>query len=265
MIREISPRDQMHCAGTPFADEHYFHVGASSLRCIDVALHSAGIERIDIRRVLDMPCGHGRVMRYIRAEFPHAEITACDLDRDGVDFCAKTFGAHRLYSQEDIKSIAVPGPGFDLIWVGSLFTHLQYERWREFLTFFRRSISDTGLLVFSTHGREAVHYARQKIVDYGIPAIALESSLSGFDAAGFGYGDYPDAQSYGVSFARPDWVFSQVADAGFQIVHFGERAWDDHQDIYACVQPASRRSRHSISDSASPLQSSVSELRMQIL
>ena len=128
MIREISPRDQMHYAGRPFADEHYFHVGASSLRCIDVALRSAGIERIDIRRVLDMPCGHGRVMRYIRAEFPHAEITACDLDRDGVDFCAKAFGAHRLYSQEDIKSIALPGPGFDLIWVGSLFTHLQPER-----------------------------------------------------------------------------------------------------------------------------------------
>ena len=49
--------------------------------------------------MLDFACGHGRVMRTLKAAFPDALLTACDIDRDGVDFCARTFGAAPVYFQ----------------------------------------------------------------------------------------------------------------------------------------------------------------------
>src|SRR6516225_708731 len=100
--------------------EAYLSVGRSALRCINVSLMVAGIEAETIRTILDLPCGHGRVLRHLREAFPAANITASDLRRDAVDYCAKTFGARPLYSDEDVARIALAPNSFDLIWVGSL-------------------------------------------------------------------------------------------------------------------------------------------------
>ena len=51
------------------------------------------------RRILDMPCGHGRVTRVLRARFPDAAITVCDIDRDGAGFASDRFGARGVGRQ----------------------------------------------------------------------------------------------------------------------------------------------------------------------
>ena len=77
----LAPGDEM------IIDERqYFNVGRSALECIDICLRAAQMGVFDVKRILDLPCGHGRVLRYLRAAFPEAEITACDILRDGVDF-----------------------------------------------------------------------------------------------------------------------------------------------------------------------------------
>ena len=50
-----------------------------------------------------------------------AGITVCDLDRDGVDFCASEFHAEPLYSDEDVRNVKLDRL-LNLIWCGSLFT-----------------------------------------------------------------------------------------------------------------------------------------------
>ncbi|MGG5887557.1 methyltransferase [Falsiroseomonas sp. HC035] len=42
------------------------------------------------QKILDLPCGFGRVTRVLRVRFPHASITACDLDREGVEFARRS-------------------------------------------------------------------------------------------------------------------------------------------------------------------------------
>src|SRR5260370_28242185 len=125
-----------------FTDEPevYFSVGWSALRCINISLMAAGTEPASVGTILDLPCGHGRVQRYLREAFQNADITACDLLHDGVDYCAKTFGARPLYSDENPANIAIEANSFDLIWVGSLLTHLRADRWRDFLGLFERSL-----------------------------------------------------------------------------------------------------------------------------
>ena len=233
VIRDISPNDEMFAGD----ESHYFGVGQSALECVSCSLQAAQLPSKNVRRILDMPCGHGRVLRYLRAAFPEAEITACDLLRDGVDYCATTFGAIPLYSDENPAKIELERDAFHLIWVGSLLTHLDSDRWAEFLELFRRSLRPGGVLVFSAHGREAYDRTVRGTFNYGLPYWRTTAAKYTYERTGFGYGHYWNSNSYGITFSSPAWVFKQIERVSeMRMVHFCEKAWDRHHDIYACVR-----------------------------
>jgi SAM-dependent methyltransferase len=233
MIEEIAAEDEMFTGDR----EAYFSVGRSALRCINVSLMAAGIEPAGIRAILDLPCGHGRVLRHLRETFPDTDITACDLQRDAVDYCAKTFGARALYSDEDVENIAIPPDSFDLIWVGSLLTHLRADRWLDFLSLFQGALRADGLLIFSAHGREAFKRTAKETFDYGVGGPAKAAMLFGYERFGFGYAEYVTSKTFGHSLTRPDWVLQEIAKfPQLRVVHFAETAWDNHHDIYACLK-----------------------------
>jgi SAM-dependent methyltransferase len=232
VIRDISPFEGMYgrYAG---AAEHYAAVGRSALAAVRLAMLAAG--KTDVENLLDLPCGHGRVLRYLKAAFPAARLTACDLDREGVDFCARTFGAVPVYSHGEPDRLRFPDR-FDLVWCGSLLTHLPAERWRGFLQLFRSLLRPHGLLVFTTHGRLPAAWMGQGLVHYGLGGEAARRLVADYDQSGFAYADYPDANGYGMSLAAPRWVVSEVERLGtLRLVLHSEAAWDDHQDVVACV------------------------------
>jgi SAM-dependent methyltransferase len=235
VVRDISANDGMHVAGH---ESHYFSVGQSALECINCSLQAAPLPADNVHRILDLPCGHGRVLRYLRAAFPEAEIIACDLLRDGVDYCAMTFGAIPLYSVENSANIELERDAFDLIWVGSLLTHLDSDRWPGFLELFRRSLRPGGVLVFSTHGRSAYDKAvRLGTKSHGLPYWRHTAAKYAYERTGFGYSNYANSSSYGLSLSSPARVFKLIERVSeLRVVHFSERAWDKHQDVYACVR-----------------------------
>ena len=114
------------------------------------ALHWSQQRRDSVATILDFACGGGRVMRYLRAEFPEAEITGTDLYVAGLEFCAEAFGAKPIPGQLDLDDLELEGP-FDLIWVGSLFTHLGNDDWDRMLAMFQETLSPGGVLVFTVY------------------------------------------------------------------------------------------------------------------
>ena len=86
VVTDIGATDPMYA----YAPDLYFGAGRSALRCIRLAMLAADLQRVN--RVLDFGCALGRVLRALRAGFPEASITACEIRKHDVEWCQKTFG-----------------------------------------------------------------------------------------------------------------------------------------------------------------------------
>jgi SAM-dependent methyltransferase len=226
----ISPRDTMYTGD----GAHYFKVGLSALRVVEAALREAQLASVG--RVLDLPCGHGRVLRFLVRRFPQAAFTACDLDRDGVDFCAQTFGATPSYSDPDLDALSFD-TRFDLIWCGSLVTHLNEGATRALFRLFARQLAPGGLLIFTAHGDFVARRMPTGEFDYMLTPEQIEATTARYVETGFGYADYAGQHSYGVSLTSPAWIRAQLAAVGgLREVYFNPRVWDDHHDVYGYVR-----------------------------
>jgi len=214
--------------------EHYFSVGRSALSAIRLAMATAGISGAN--RILDLPCGHGRVLRWLRAAFPQATLTACDILTDGVDYCAKAFAATPVYSVANPAEISLQSE-FDLIWCGSLFTHLDEDVWRQFLNLFQKKLAPRGLVIFTTHGRHVRKRLRGDEDRYGLAPANVAHVLESYERSGFGYADYHGQRGYGISLSSPSWVCTEIERRpGLRLVIYTERGWDNHQDVVALIR-----------------------------
>ena len=229
--RDIAPNDLMYSADHP---DHYFGVGRSAIRVILSALlaraeYYGGDTKVT--RVLDFGCGHGRVARYLRAAFPHADLAVCDYDQTGVAWCVKHFGC---------QAIIEPSPGsFDLVWLGSVFTHLPAAVSEQLLSSVTSALRPNGILVFTAQGRYSRlrHEADPKTLHYGIGSDLMDRIVARMRASGYGFAEYPGQKDYGVTMIHPAWFQQRLLSGGeFMQILFQEKGWDNHQDVYGFMR-----------------------------
>lgn len=213
---------------------HYFKVGLSALSCIDAALAEAKLKQV--RTILDLPCGGGRVMRFLVHRFPDAEVTACELAAGAVNFCARNFGAQPALSSLDLDQVSL-GKQFELIWCGSLVTHLNEHGIGALLRLFQRHLGPGGLMIFTTHGDFVERRIPTRDFDYGLTAEQIDRIGKDYSKSGYGFEDYAGEKDYGVSLTSPGWIRARVQQlGGLREVYFKERGWDNHQDVFGFVR-----------------------------
>lgn len=229
LITEVAPQD--------FASRQWrganLEAGASAVECIRDAMAAAG--KHTVTNLLDFPCGYGRILRALKVAFPEARLTACDIDREAVDFCARVFDAMPIYSWQKPEAVEIDDR-FDLIWCGSLLTHVNSDRWPGFLALFRRCLAPDGLLVLTASGRHL--RARHVVQTLSLTGDQVDRLIGDYDRNGFGYGDYPESQDYGIAVASPEWVGKRLDEAGLRLIKHSELAWyapAPRQDVYVCV------------------------------
>jgi SAM-dependent methyltransferase len=226
---EVSPNDQMYRGGSL---ERYFTTGHVTVRRIKIAMLEAQLR--DLTSILDFGCAWGRVMRSLKVAFPNATLTACDTNREAVDFCVEAFGAIPVYSTADSKAVDFGGP-FDLIWAGSVFSHMNAARWRDFLGTFGSLLSPGGLLVFTTPGRRSASLLRAGKLDWGLGEGGHAKLLSDYDEQGFGYADFPEHER-GVTLVKPWWTCAELEHHhDLRLLSLREYAWGE-QDVVACMR-----------------------------
>jgi len=207
-----------------YAGQQYLTAGLSAMRCIEAALNGKRPGRI-----LDFPCGYGRVLRFLKIRFPESKITACDIDPEAVKFC-QTFGVNGVPSNVEL-TIDLPND-FDLIWCGSLVTHLNRPRVAALLRFFSEHLSTGATCVFSAHGEQAATWMQDGTQTCGLSEAARWTALDGYRRTGFGYVDY-DGQAYGISLTSKKVIEEMAAHSGdWHETSFLEHGWDGFHDVY---------------------------------
>ncbi|GAB0119635.1 class I SAM-dependent methyltransferase [Acidisoma sp. 7E03] len=221
--KTVSPRDHMYNSGPDW----YFSVGVDAIRAVFRALATSAMA--EPKRILDLPCGHGRVARHLRAAFPNAAITFADIDTDGADFCAAQFAGMALHSQPDLTQVDLGAP-YDLIWIGSLFTHVDASRATAWLAHLCRSLNRHGVVIATLHGQ----WSREVQRSYGamIGDREWQRMLAGCEASGWGYAPYPDTPDYGVSLVKASTAVAMASTIeGVRILGYMERGWAGNHDV----------------------------------
>jgi hypothetical protein len=221
----IAPHDAMFAGNL----RHYLSCGRSALTVIAAAIELAGLP--PPASILDFGAGAGRVTRWLSAAFASANISACDLRSQDMDFLRKAFGITAWVVDRDVRALSVSGQ-YDVIWLGSVITHLSADNTRELMTRLAGCCTDGGLIIASFHGRRAIE--RQETSDYQyIDSEAWKLIKAGLLATGYGYADYRPNSGYGVSVADPRWLVELSRALGLRLVMLGEQLWDGHHDVVA--------------------------------
>lgn len=226
---DISPDDEMLGPGGKL---HYFNVGLSGIYWILKSIIFTGQNDKKIKNILDFPCGCGRVLRFLKAFFPDSEITASEIEPKYLDFCKSTFGVNTVISDKNFEKINF-NRKFDLIWCGSLFTHLNSRKFKKLLKLFYNHLENNGLLIFSSHGRFGIRNIKD--FDYGLRLYQKTLVKLKYYFFGYGYVNYLRKFGYGVSFINPSWIYSKIQKfSDLRLFAYVEKAWDSHHDIIVC-------------------------------
>jgi SAM-dependent methyltransferase len=228
--RTVVPGDGMYKRN----DAYYLEVGANALRLVQQALAAAGRDTGQIRRVLDYACGFGRVLRWLQAGFPLARIVAADTDGKAVLAVREIFAVDAfvldLSLQEEI------GREFDLIWIGSLATHLPEDQLRTIIVRLGSLLSAKGLMVATAHGPYVANRIAHGEKTYGLDPAGVARLVTEYRRDGYGFSAYPNQRSYGISVCSASKLMSLIEGAGLHPISYQERGWVRHQDCVAMVK-----------------------------
>jgi SAM-dependent methyltransferase len=231
VMAKIHPNDDMlfKMDGKPIAESytHYHNVGLGAVANIEEALYLAGRTFEDIKSCLDFPSGYGRVLRLLCTKINPNKIIACDINQEAVEFCSLEFGVIPFLSDYDLNKVNFKK--YDLIWVGSLFTHFDQDNFLLLMQVLSRILEKSGVLVFTTHGYYSLELDSKKTYGIQFATNAKEIVCNN----GFYYIPYPNSHTYGISVSTPDYVLSLATKFNLKPLMYRYRGWDKHQDVFA--------------------------------
>lgn len=214
----------------------YLSCGKDAL--FNVAMASVAAGSGEPSRILDFACGFGRVGRHLRAAFPSAEITFTDVMPNASAFCAATFDGRDEPIKKDFSGYE-PQRKFDLIWVGSLFTHLPEANSDRLINLLFDITAPGGIIVFTSHGRYIRDRRKKETWPYAIDSIQYDAMINQEEAMGYGFAGYRGSVDYGISLVSLAWWERRLRlIENSEIVMLRERGWDRHQDVIAIRRSA---------------------------
>ena len=217
----LSDKDQMSQGDL----EEYLAVGENGIKLCIEALGGK-----EPKTILDFPSGHGRVLRWMKNQWPEATIYAAEVDGDALDFTTKAFGSTPIQDDGHLN-MKLPS-NLDLIFSGSLLTHFDDWQIEKFLNVCIDALAPGGVLVFTAHGRVASLLAKKKHPVYG-ELIDTEELYKRYLKGGFSFIPYSaDYPTYGLTLTSPEWIVSKITKIPMaRITSVQEAGWG-HQDVY---------------------------------
>ncbi len=125
--------------------------GERSLEDLQAMLSAAGKKLQDFESILDFGCGCGRVLNHLRHHTP-SRLSGSDVDKAAIDWCEDNYGWADFRATPFLPPSNFDDAAFDLIYLGSVFTHIDGSAQDAWLSEFRRILRPGGILIVTVHG-----------------------------------------------------------------------------------------------------------------
>ena len=223
----VSSDDEMYLVSMPRVKEEkalswYLKSGIMSLQSIEKILVAGGKPFPSINSFLDFGCGYGRVARFLIQEIDADKIWVSDIYKEAVDFQKKYFNVNGFYSHTESSKVEFPRR-FEVIYAGSLFSHLPENHFKEWLAALYNVLEEDGIFIFSTVG------------EFFCPP-EIETDPSGFTFCKSSESRSLTTEEYGLTYVTRDWVERLAGKLGISNLYFLEKELCEHQDIYVATK-----------------------------
>lgn len=174
--------------------------------------------------VLDFASGWGRLTRVLEQTLRPDQIYVGDIYHDAIAWQERTFGVAGVYSAPDPKGFDHAG-GHDLVFVGSMFSHLPDGLFQRWLAKLHGFLGPKGVLAFSVHD-QAILPAGQAMDPSGLTYLRFSESGS------------LDLEIYGMSYVTEAYVGAAIeaASPGASWRRFPKGLYEN-QDLYVVGAP----------------------------
>jgi len=134
----------------------FLSVGGTSFAAIQSAFLASCDPSEGYSRWLDFGCGAGRIARHLMTFGPIHDLWGVDIDAEAVAWVSRHLRGHyQLIARRPPAEL--PLNFFDVVYSGSVFTHLNEEDQSVWLGELHRLMRPGGLLIASTHGPDLTY------------------------------------------------------------------------------------------------------------
>ena len=152
--RQPMPRD--YYAGYGTNEEEYFNSGNEDVKIMDKHLIANGYDKRHGQVALDLGCGSARMLRNLNKYFKESELWGLDINANLIYWCKENIGDTANFATSTlIPHLFFESNYFDLIYCGSVFTHIDdlAEAW---LLEVRRVLKKGGVFYVTIHDENTV-------------------------------------------------------------------------------------------------------------
>lgn len=137
-------------------EEEYLAVGRQHMESMIQIVVDAGDAPEDFNRVLDFGCAAGRMLRFYPWRAQSAKLWGLDIKADHISWCQQNLGLPFLFATTTtFPHLPFPDDYFDLVYCGSVFTHIMDLPDAWFLEL-RRVTREGGYLYITIHDRHTL-------------------------------------------------------------------------------------------------------------
>lgn len=228
---QISPADDIYkffaahpSSLNPIRD--YLADGWRTMAELVLLLEQVNHPLLRAKSVLEFASGHGRFTRHLVKALGPQRVVVSDVVGDAVEFARDAFKVQGFVSASQPEHVVWPHQ-HDVVFVLSLFSHLPRSTWARWLQRIYAMVAPGGVLVFTTHGAEAV---RKQGVTLDPEGYFFTPSSESNAIAG---------QEYGTAFTSESYVRGQIAQhlPDAQILQFAPQHFWHHQDAFVVQSP----------------------------
>lgn len=207
----------------------YLELASAHVQSMLAALESASASLTPGSHVLDFGCAAGPMLRALHAARPGLELWGCDIDPMATDWCRRHLpDSFRVFTNTTAPHLPIPDATFDVIYAGSVFTHILHiaDAW---LLELARILKPGGFLYATIHDQAFIAHTIAHAPDWPFTKLiqrhfSPETLASDWTTLTLGAGPHANVFHERSSFLR-------MASPALRYVAHAERAYGDQTAI----------------------------------